>query len=53
MGRGIFWSAAGGLAVSVLDLPCHAMPGPDRPGQARAGLADICLAITLTSYGVC
>ena len=28
IGRGIFWSAAGGLAVIVLDLPCPAMPGP-------------------------
>ena len=28
IGRGIFWSAAGGLAVSVLDLPSPAMPCP-------------------------
>ena len=33
IGRGIFWSASGGLAVSVLDLPCPAMPCHAMPGS--------------------
>lgn len=52
MGRGIFWSAAGGLAVSVLDLPSPALPCHARPcglvgwlGFGRVDLGADCVVM--------